>query len=312
MGISLYQAAFLLHLQTKCGVNFQRTLTIGRQSLFLEADDTPALFHRFSLKITREQAGDMVAEGKGYSEPFLCRLGAAVTDSLDASSYEGASIIHDMNTPVPESLLHSYTAVIDSGTLEHIFDFPSAVRNCMDMVSLGGHFIAITPTNNFNGHGFYQFSPELFFRILSKENGFQDTHVLICEDASPFRWYEVADPEQIQKRVELINHRPASLLVCSRRSELKSPFILRPYQSDYVAAWRNNTGIGYNARRAVNRPLLRLILHRLARQPFEMFNVVRSLCHIATTSRRFPKPSFTPVTVSLQTKVSQESIGWPV
>jgi hypothetical protein len=31
---------------------------------------------------------------------------------------------------------------------------------------------AVTPANNQMGHGFYQFSPELFFRVFSQENGY--------------------------------------------------------------------------------------------------------------------------------------------
>ena len=71
-------------------------------------------------------------------------------------------------------LKNKYTLVIDGGCLEHIFNFPVAIKNCMEMLQEGGHFIGITPANNLMGHGFYQFSPELYFRIFSKENGFAD------------------------------------------------------------------------------------------------------------------------------------------
>ena len=55
--------------------------------------------------------------------------------------------------------------VIDGGLLEHVFDFPTAIRNCMRMVRQGGHLILNLPVNNFPGHGFYRFSPELVFRV---------------------------------------------------------------------------------------------------------------------------------------------------
>ena len=57
--------------------------------------------------------------------------------------------------------------MIDSGSLEHVFNISQALRNCLEMVESGGHFISIGPANNAMGHGFYQFSPELYFRILS-------------------------------------------------------------------------------------------------------------------------------------------------
>jgi 2-polyprenyl-3-methyl-5-hydroxy-6-metoxy-1,4-benzoquinol methylase len=57
--------------------------------------------------------------------------------------------------------------VFDGGTLEHIFDYPTAIKNCMKMVKPGGHLLLTTPANNWFGHGFYQFSPELFYSFVS-------------------------------------------------------------------------------------------------------------------------------------------------
>jgi hypothetical protein len=46
------------------------------------------------------------------------------------------------------------------------FNFPVALANAMKMAKIGGHFAARTPANNQCGHGFYQFSPGLFYRII--------------------------------------------------------------------------------------------------------------------------------------------------
>ena len=77
-----------------------------------------------------------------------------------------------MNIPISDSSKDKYTVVIDGGSLEHVFNFPIAIKNCMEMLQVGGYFISLAPANNMLGHGFYQFSPELFYRIFSKENGF--------------------------------------------------------------------------------------------------------------------------------------------
>jgi hypothetical protein len=53
---------------------------------------------------------------------------------LDASPYEGADTIHDMNTPVPEAWHGRYDVVIDSGSLEDIFNFPVAIANLANML----------------------------------------------------------------------------------------------------------------------------------------------------------------------------------
>jgi hypothetical protein len=90
--------------------------------------------------------------------------------TLDNSAYEGAAIVIDLNAPLPDALKNRFTAVIDGGCLEHIFNFPQAIKNSMEMLSIGGHFLGITPANNFCGHGFYQFSPgALFSHFLRSE-----------------------------------------------------------------------------------------------------------------------------------------------
>jgi hypothetical protein len=79
---------------------------------------------------------------------------------------------------------------LDGGTTEHVFNFPTALTNAMQMVETGGHLVIITGGNNFCGHGFYQFSPELFYRALSAENGFEMKRLIAAEVGG--NWYEVA------------------------------------------------------------------------------------------------------------------------
>ena len=74
--------------------------------------------------------------------------------------------------PIDYAFHQRFTSVIDSGTLEHVLNYPVALKHCMELGSLGGHFLAITPANHFFGHGFYQFSPDLFYRVFTLENGF--------------------------------------------------------------------------------------------------------------------------------------------
>ncbi len=37
-----------------------------------------------------------------------------------------ANVIHDMNMPLPDALKEQYDLVVDGGTLEHVFFFPTA------------------------------------------------------------------------------------------------------------------------------------------------------------------------------------------
>lgn len=237
MGLNPNSVEFLLCAKRR-GVNFDRTLTIGRQNVYVAS----ALLHKLlSAGIPNSkmpEASRLLEEGCGFSEPLLRLLGATRTDSMDVSRFEGATLIHDLNLPIPENLKRGYSLVVDAGTLEHVFNYPVAIGNCIEMVCQGGHFISICPCNNQMGHGFYQFSPELLFRILSPDNGYHVEQMIICEYGPyPMEWHEVLDPAKVKRRVTLWNNRPADLMVLARRAECKDLFKIVPQQSDYVEAW---------------------------------------------------------------------------
>lgn len=144
-----------------------------------------------------------------------------------------------MNNPLPAELKGKFSVVVDAGTLEHVFNYPIALKNCMELLKSGGVFISITPANNFMGHGFYQFSPELFFSVFTQSNGFELIKLLICETYEDSQWYEVSKPKGGNAgRVTLINHQPTYLMCIARRLDDKcEPFKTTPQQSDYVEAW---------------------------------------------------------------------------
>jgi hypothetical protein len=47
--------------------------------------------------------------------------------------------VHDFNVEIPPVLDEQYSVVIDGGTLEHVFDFPMAIRNSNRTVRECGH-----------------------------------------------------------------------------------------------------------------------------------------------------------------------------
>lgn len=237
MGLDANGTKFLLFAKDE-GVRFTRTATIGRQQLFVDAATLQKQLAAFGVVRRREDIDALVTKGAGFAEPVFELLGASEVSSLDASNYERATHIVDLNEPVPDGFKGRFTAVVNGGTLEHVFNFPQAMRNCMDMVEVGGHVLAITPTNNFLGHGFYQFSPELFFRIFSAPNGFSLTRLIIFEDRPDADWFEVVDPAEAGERVMLVNRTPTYLLVIAQKTAATDVFASAPQQSDYVSMWK--------------------------------------------------------------------------
>ncbi len=215
------------------GVSFKNTATLGRQWLLPSEREIDRTLTLFGIKKSRPTNG----ESDGYCDSFLNILGAQSIQSIDASTYEGATIIHDMNKPINHELHNRFTATIDAGSLEHIYNFTQAVSNCMNMTKVGGHFLGIHPANNQMGHGFYQFSPELFFRIFSKINGFELKEMLIYESFPTTKWYRVLDPNEVMERVILLNKRVTFLAVKALKIESVNVYENSIQQSDYASTW---------------------------------------------------------------------------
>lgn len=244
MGIINETAEFMCQAKNN-GVSFQRTLMLGRQNLYLGVRQLVELARRF-----RVPNPDLLKVKNHFSEEFFRQfLMAEEITSLDYSDYQGADIKHDMNRPIPEHLEDKYNVVVDGGTLEHVFNFPIAISNCMKMVkSDGGRLFIFTPANNQMGHGFYQFSPELFFRTLCASNGFEVERMvavefkhMAAEFGSYKKQFEVKDPDLIRARVTLENSHPVGLMIQAKKtSHVSRLFEQAPQQSDYQVIWKGD------------------------------------------------------------------------
>lgn len=103
--------------------------------------------------------------------------------------------------------------------------------------------------NNHMGHGFYQFSPELFFRIFREENGFRVKRIILIDHPFPglelsdsTRCYVVADPAVVKERVCLVSSRPVCIMVHSIREETVPALEVPQIQSDYEALYGAGPG----------------------------------------------------------------------
>jgi SAM-dependent methyltransferase len=232
MGIDIHNLHFLAYAQDR-GARFDRTVAIGRQALFVEDWELEA--HRRARRLA-----PLAAPAPGaprYFEPLLREwLGARDVESVDASPYEGASLVHDMNLPWPTPLdaARQFDAVLDFGCLEHVFDFPQAWRNCAALCRVGGHVLHALPANNLAGHGFYQFSPELFFNLYRPGRGFELVDLFFALRAERRYWWRVANPLQVKRRVNLRNSHEVYMLVLARKLGEAAETAPPPQQSDYA------------------------------------------------------------------------------
>ncbi len=298
MGIDIHNLNLLAHAQD-LGVRFDRTLAIGRQAVFIE--DWELEEHRQLRRLP--PLAEAVPHGRPrYFEPLMQQwLGCRVADSVDASPYEHAPLIHDMNLPWPQQgqiseSLGRYDAVLDFGCLEHVFNFPTAWRNCVDLCRVGGHVLHALPANNLSGHGFYQFSPELFFNLYQAANGFELRGLYFAIKADRLHWWRVANPMEVKRRVNLCNSHEVYMLVLARKLRELGP-MLAPQQSDYAQdEWVHGPaagaqGDGSGRRKALVGALVRLGLIDAMRSARERMRVWRA------SAMALPAPDYQPVEV---------------
>ncbi len=157
MGLSRAAAHFLIDTVEQLELSGS-ILTLGRQDLGFDINDLP------------EKIAKKIKDNKLTDKSFFKALGFNDVSVLDFSDYEGAELIGDLNAQELE-INKQFDVVLDTGTLEHLFHIPNALANIYDLLNEGGRVIHVLPAANRLEHGFYMFSPTLFWDYY-QENQF--------------------------------------------------------------------------------------------------------------------------------------------
>ena len=158
--------SLLCELSRKIDLNGS-VLQLGKQDSYVSKRQLKKIFRKFQIEINVE-----IPEINSFV-PFdfiLSLLGFEKVESLDFSDFEGAEIIQDLNLPIPEKLKNRYDLIFDGGTAEHVFHIPQCLKNINDMLTTKGLVFHLSPSTNHVDHGFYMFSPTLFYDYYSANN----------------------------------------------------------------------------------------------------------------------------------------------
>lgn len=232
MGVDVHGLRLLEHAFRIDGA-MGLALTIGRQGL-----------HASKRELARHlgiSAASPCLTSAYVDDLLIEHFGASAVASLDVSDYEGCTYRRNLNLPL-ELDFPEFDTVVDAGSLEHVLDVSSAFENIRRCCKVGGQILHITPTNNFVGHGFYQFSPELFFGIYSQRRGFAQTEVFLVDSAKPGVWWKVTPPTGYSRSTAMSRNETYALVRTKKLSaEIATTEIRQPM---YEALWE--TAIGKN------------------------------------------------------------------
>lgn len=166
--------------------------TLGNQETWASYSDLEALFqaadcvypqvgdvHRHTSRMFSDDAVlTALAKDFVHAKVFFRMLGIDEYTDIDAFDFDKPLVVHDLNQPIPTALADAFGLVIDGGTIEHIFDVRGVLTNVVRMLRVGGHVVHMASFEM--DHGFYSFSPCLFFDFYAA-NGFSDFTCIIVQ-----------------------------------------------------------------------------------------------------------------------------------
>ncbi len=120
-----------------------------------------------------DASGDIFALGKAF---YRATLDYSKIVSIDFNGTP-AALKYDLNHPLPSSL-GLFDVVINTGTVEHVFDQRTLFESIHNRTKPGGLMVHVFPVAGCTDHGFYTYSPCLI-RELDRANGYEC--LAVCE-----------------------------------------------------------------------------------------------------------------------------------
>lgn len=154
MGISVCMAHSLLREHAYKPIRGD-VLLLGRQTMYFSPEkaiemmmDTGTLVgdtSHIEIDSTTVQSKD---DRYLRDDEFFRLIGVPKIRALDHSAYEGADIIHDLTTPIPDRLAGTADFLIDGSTLDNVFDTATALRNMARLLRPGGRLFSLNMASN--------------------------------------------------------------------------------------------------------------------------------------------------------------------
>lgn len=204
--------------------NRHKAIALARQQIHIHPQTMNHLFQKYDINLPLHECGE-------YFEALFKDMGYAVTDSIDNSAYENATIIHNMNLPFLLSKTEPrYNYVFDGGTIEHIFNCPQVCENIIDMMEVGGIYCSVTVNNNLSGHGIYQFSPDFFLSAFAPKYGMEVLELYLAEfNADRENWINVKSFNGWRNNAQINTQNSVYIIAIIRKiSDNRESLLLNP------------------------------------------------------------------------------------
>lgn len=222
--------------------------TLGRQHVYLAGGELQLMAKAAEVSLVSVETQlhrDPVLKAHGYlsDDSLYAMLGFSRSVRIDQSSYEAADEQLDLNTQeTPEALCDAFDVVLDSGTIEHVFNIGQAMSHCLKMTRSGGRIIHLTPSSNAVNHGLYSISPTLYADFYSA-SGCTVEKLWLCQMPRNFergKWhvYDCLKTDRNWLPLGRLDGSTWFTFAVIRKGKAACPVV--PQQSFYVSTWSND------------------------------------------------------------------------
>ena len=146
-----------------------QVLFVGRQTVPLSLKGLERLLHRNGLinqapnDVEYDNETRSAAEQRFVTDRYFLRaLGIPKFHALDVTDYEGADIIHDLGTPIPEEYACKYDFIFNGSCFDNMFNPGMAMMNLSKLLKPHGRMMSIETATSLNSP-YVMFSPGWFY-----------------------------------------------------------------------------------------------------------------------------------------------------
>ncbi|MFH1062545.1 MAG: hypothetical protein V1747_06630 [Candidatus Omnitrophota bacterium] len=256
MGLSVRDIKYVIKTVDKYKIQGP-LLTLGNQDIYATEQQVTGWMKEYNCKqcvpssieySTSASTAKINTEARKYihAKTFFEMLGIPADQyyDVDKFDFDKPKILFDMQDEVEQKFRDKFNFILDSGTLEHIFDIKGVLSNIVKMTNLNGYVLHLIPTHNFVNHGFYQCCPTLFYDFYMA-NGFKIVESYMVEIKPLFNRYHKYTQEQDYLGMYISpTNRYASVFLVQKIAE--QPRIVNPDQYLYSKLAQNSDAVSAN------------------------------------------------------------------
>lgn len=164
---------------------------------------------------------------------FFKALGATRVTAIDVSDYEGAEIVHNLDTPIPQHLEVKFDFICNSSVLDNMFNPIMGLTNISKLLAPGGRVIHFEHASNTVNNAYLQFSPNWFFDYYVV-NGFADckTYIALFYDLNgAWKFYAGLHNDRQEPRLFRSSCFAMTLVIAEKAAD--STYDRQPIQGQY-------------------------------------------------------------------------------